>query len=103
MSSLPPQEIGCTVESAELLAASVGGARGVCAEIVRSLAVASPRPKRVEVTILSSSRARAKLVTADGKELPEMNVGSSDRALGRSSFRRLGNGLAGQLKQLKTD
>lgn len=103
MTSLPPQEIGCTVNSAELLADSVGGATGVCAEIIRSLAVASPKPKRVEVTVMSSSRASARVVTAEGMALPEMNVGSSDRALARSSFRLLGNGLADQLKRLKTD
>ena len=101
MSSPSPQEIRCTVESAELLSDGVGGAAGVCAELVRSLGAASPRPERVEVSVVSEFQARARVFTADGAELPEINVGSSDRPLQRSSFRSLGNSLARQLNQLE--
>ncbi len=96
----PPerQQGRCHIAGAEKLAGDSGGSDALCAEIQRAIAERAPGVDySVEVRFLSASRVSAILTTGDGRRLPEMHHASMDRKLGRSSFARFADAIAGEL------
>ena len=77
--------------------ADTGGADAVCAAIERALQAVSPKPAAVEVRVVSPYLLSATVVLADGRRLPPVKVGSSDRPLGRRAVQMLAESIAAQV------
>lgn len=91
----------CRVSGAELLPAGIGGAAGLCAEIENAVAKAGVSGTTVDVRVVSASLISITATLPDGRALPPVKLGVSDRELSGSSIRRLASALADQLKTSK--
>ena len=90
----------CRVIGSEKLPPAAGGADALCRSIE---AAASARVRdlgyKVEVRVLSTSRLAAKLTTADGRTLPEINHAISDSTLTGKSVERFAQAIAAELEK----
>ena len=89
--------VQCSVERGELLPPASGGAEALCGDIEQAAAELGDVPTSVTVTVVSPYRMAA-VVTVGGKRLPELNMASSDRELGRESLRRFAQAIASAAK-----
>jgi hypothetical protein len=85
----------CQVQGAEKLPATLGGARGVCSALEASLGTLLP--KAVQVIVRSPFLINADVIAADGRRVPTITVGSSDRPLSPRALRTLAETIAAQL------
>ncbi|MDQ3246908.1 MAG: hypothetical protein M3Q52_08485 [Pseudomonadota bacterium] len=98
MTTSPGPDVRCSVVGAEKLPAEVGGADAVCAAVRGALQGSTlAKGATVTVKIRSSYSAAASMTTAAGRELPEVNVAISDRALNQRSIAMLAEGIARQV------
>lgn len=87
--------IRCSVIGAEKLPAELGGAEAVCQAIGEATATAPGAS--VVVQVINPHMLAATATTADGRDLPEQRVATSDRTLHAGSLRMLAKALAEQL------
>jgi hypothetical protein len=85
----------CRVENAERLPAELNGAGAVCSVLEAHLGEFAPRA--VTVSVRSRFLVKADVTAADGRRLPTVTVGSSDRPLGVRSLRMLVRAVAAEL------
>jgi hypothetical protein len=93
----PTHGLRCQVVGANILPSDIGGADAICAAIEQALQAASPKPAAVEVAVASPYLISATVLLADGRRLPVIKVGSSDRALGQGSIKLLVDSIAAQV------
>lgn len=101
MTAPPPSVPLCRVIGAELLPAGLGGAAALCAEIENAVTLAGVSGTTVDVRVTSASLISVTARMPDGRVLPAVKLGVSDRELTANSFRRLASALADQLKASK--
>jgi hypothetical protein len=87
----------CQVVGGSHLPADTGGADALCAAVEQALQAAQPKPAAVEVNVVSPYLLSATVMLADGRKLPEIKVGSSDRQLGARTVRMLADSIAAQV------
>ena len=87
----------CRVSGASKLAADIGYADGLCAEIARALQAVPTKPVTVEVDVQSPFLASASVTMSNGRKLPAIKVGSSDNPLSRRSVRMLAETIAARV------
>lgn len=92
----------CQVVGASQLPADTGGADAICAAVEQALQTASPKPAAVEVNVLSPHLLSATVMLADGRRLPAIKVGSSDRQLGARAIKMLADSIAAQVAAQQT-
>lgn len=85
----------CQVEGAAQLPAELNGAGAVCSIFEAHLGKFAPRA--VTVRVRSPFLVKADVTAADGRRLPTVTVGSSDRPLGARSLRMLARAVAAEL------
>jgi hypothetical protein len=85
----------CRVEGAEKLPAELGGAQAVCSVLEGSLGKLAP--KTVALTVRSPFLINAEVTAVDGRRLPTVTVGRSDRPLSGRAIRMLAEAIAAQL------
>lgn len=88
----------CRVTGAELLPSGIGGAPAICGEMEQAVAAAGASGTTIEVRVENSSLLSATAKLPDGRTLPAVKVGVSDRELSASSVRRLAQALAEQIR-----
>ena len=87
----------CKVNDAQKLPADVGGAEAVCAAVAKAVGVRSPKPHAITLNIVSPYLISATVTMADGRRLPAIKVGRSDRKLGRRAIQMLADSIAAQV------
>lgn len=87
----------CQVSGARKLPADLGGADALCAAVGKAISAVSPKPGAIEVSVLSPYLISARVTLADGRHLPTIKVGSSDRPLGRRAIQMLADSIAAQI------
>lgn len=91
------EQIWCRVSDVGKLPADLGGSDSLCAEIARALQPVAPKPAAVEVNVVSQYLASASVTLANGRKLPDIKVGNSDRPLNRRAIQMLAEGIAAQV------
>jgi hypothetical protein len=91
--SRPAEQQRCLVSGAERLPAEVGGVDALCAAFARALAPVSPKPS-VEVTVESRYLLSVTVTLANGRRLPDVKLGSSDRPLGPQAIQMVADSVA---------
>jgi len=93
----------CRVVAAAKLPAEAGGAASICSEIERAMGAAVPNVRyKVEVRVVTPARLSARMVV-EGRELPELNLASSDRELTAGAIRRFAKSLGEAAKAARLD
>lgn len=87
----------CQVYGAHKLPAHLGGADALCAAAARAIGSVSPKPKAIEIEVVSSSLITATVIMADDRRLPVIKIASSDRPLGRKAIQMLTDSIAAQI------
>jgi hypothetical protein len=87
----------CTVTGEGNLPTGVGGAKGLCETIERTIDARAPSASyTAQVKVLPRSRLSAVLVV-NGRELPEQHFAVMDRELSATTIQRFADGLADQV------
>ena len=92
----------CQVSGAQKLPADLGGAESLCATVGQALGTISPKPRAVEVNVVSSFLVSATVTLPDGRRLPAIKVGSSDHPLGRRAIQMLAKSIAAQVARQRS-
>jgi hypothetical protein len=87
----------CRVTGAQNLPAELGGADALCAAAARAIELASPKPKAIEIKVVSPYLIAATVILIDNKRLPVIKIASSDRPLGRKAMQMLTDSIAAQI------
>jgi hypothetical protein len=93
----PGPGLRCQVVGAGELPADTGGADALCAAVEQALQAAAPKPAAIEVNVVSPYLLSATVMLADGRKLPAIKVGSSDRQLGARAVQMLADSIAAQV------
>ncbi len=83
----------CQVAGAERLPAEVGGVDALCAAFARAMQPVSPKPS-VKVEVESRFLLSVTVTLANGRRLPVIKLGSSDRPLGPQAIQMLADSVA---------
>lgn len=86
----------CRVAGAKTLPAELADAATLCAELAEGLGEVPP-PRLVTLTVVSPSLISAEVVATDGRRLPAITLGRSDRPLSARAVRMLGAAIGAQL------
>lgn len=87
----------CQVSGADKLPADLGGANSLCSAVAEAIGAHSLKPTAIALNILSPYLISATVTLADGRRLPAIKVGSSDRKLSRRAIQMLAGSIAAQL------
>ncbi len=87
----------CRVTGAHKLPAELGGADALCAAAARAIESVSPRPKAIEIKVVSPFMISATIILFDNRRLPVIKIASSDRPLGRKAIQMLTDSIAAQI------
>jgi hypothetical protein len=92
----------CQVINGEKLPAELGGEQTLCTAIVQALGPDVANDAAIEVSVISPYLLSATVIMADGRRLPAVKVGSSDRPLGSRAVHMLADSIAAQVAAQKT-
>ena len=87
----------CRVSGAQKLPAELGGADALCAAAARAISSVSPKPKAIEIRVVSPFLISATVILVDNRRLPVIKISSSDRPLGRKAIQMLTDSIAAQI------
>ena len=87
----------CQVTGAQKLPAELGGADALCAAAARAIGLVSPKPKAIEINVVSPFLISATVILVDNRRLPVIKISSSDRPLGRKAIQMLTDSIAAQI------
>lgn len=87
----------CQVSGARKLPAELGGADALCAAAARAIGSVSPKPKAIEIKVISPFLISATVILVDNRRLPVIKISSSDRPLGRKALQMLTDSIAAQI------
>lgn len=86
----------CRVIDGEKLPRELGGEQALCAAIAQALQPDVANGAAIEVSVISPYLLSATVTLADGRRLPAIKVGSSDRTLSRRAVQMLADSIAAQ-------
>jgi hypothetical protein len=86
----------CRVIDGRKLPADTGGENALCAAIAKAVPAGSADGAAIEVKVISPYLLSATVTLADGRTLPAIKVGSSDRPLSRRAVGMLADSIAAQ-------
>jgi hypothetical protein len=90
-------ELGhCRVIDGQKLPAELGGEQSLCTAIAQALRPGVANGAAIEVNVVSPYLLSATVTMADGRMLPAIKVGSSDRPLSRRAVQMLADSIAAQ-------
>jgi hypothetical protein len=98
----PAPAARCQVVGAAQLPTETGGAHAICAAVELALQPVAPKPAAIEVNVLSPHLLSATVMLADGRRLPAIKAGRSDRPLGARTIKMLADGIAAQVAAQQT-
>jgi hypothetical protein len=87
----------CRVINSEQLPAETGGEKALCAAIAQALPPGVANGVAIDVSVISPYLLSAIVTMEDGRTLPAVKVGSSDRPLGSRAVKMLADSIAGQV------
>jgi hypothetical protein len=98
-----PLKKQCRVVAAAKLPAQAGGAASICSEIEQAMGAAVPNARyEVEVRVVTPARLSARMIV-EGRQLPELNLASSDRELTAGAIRRFARSLGEAAKAARSE
>jgi hypothetical protein len=87
----------CRVIDGEKLPRELGGEQALCAAIAQALGPDVANRAAIEVSVISPYLLSATVIMTDGRRLPAVKVGSSDRPLGSRAVQMLADSIAVQV------